>query len=36
MEEFVMGEENFNEGGAGFSSIVKKKEEKISMKNFLN
>ena len=22
MEEFVMGEENFNEGGVGFSSII--------------
>ena len=22
MEEFVMGEENFSEGGAGFSSII--------------
>ena len=26
MEEFVMGEENFNEGGAGFSSIIKTKK----------
>ena len=25
MEEFVMGEENFNEGGAGLSNIIKKK-----------
>ena len=23
MEEFVLGEENFNEEGAGFSSIIK-------------
>ena len=29
MEELFMGEENFNEGGAGFSSI-----EKINMKSF--
>ena len=25
IEEFVMGEENFHEGSAGFSSIIKKK-----------
>ena len=25
LEEFVMGEEKFHEGGAGFSSIIKKK-----------
>ena len=25
LEEFVMGEENFHEGSAGFSSIIKKK-----------
>ena len=25
MEEFIMREENFHEGGAGFSSIIKKK-----------
>ena len=32
MEEFVMGEDNFNEGGAGFSRIIKKNNEKINMK----
>ena len=26
LEEFVMGEENFHEGSAGFSSIIKKKQ----------
>ena len=26
IEEFVMGEENFHEGSAGFSSIIKKKQ----------
>ena len=26
LEEFVMGEENFHEGNAGFSSIIKKKK----------
>ena len=29
MEEFVMGLENFNEGGAGLSSIIEKKCEKF-------
>ena len=34
-EEFVMGEENFHEGSAGFTSIIKKKNnEKINMKKF--
>ena len=28
LEEFVMGEENFHEGRAGFSSIIKKKTMK--------
>ena len=27
MEELLMGEETFNEGGAGFSSIIKKKKQ---------
>ena len=27
LEEFVMGEEKFNEGGAGFSSIILKKKK---------
>ena len=32
MEEFVMGEENFNEGAPGFSSIIFKKDnEKIKL-----
>ena len=26
LQEFVMGEENFHEGSAGFSSIIKKKQ----------
>ena len=36
LEEYVMGEEKFNEGGDGFSSIVvkKKNNEKINMKKF--
>ena len=35
MEEFVMGGgENFHEGSAKFSSIIKKKNEKINMKKF--
>ena len=37
MKEFIMGKENFNEGGAGFSSNIKKKNnEKINMKSFFN
>jgi len=32
-EVYVMGEEKFNEGGAGFLSIIIKKE-KINMKKF--
>ena len=28
MEEFVMGKENFNETGVGFSSIIKKIKNK--------
>ena len=35
IEEFLMGEENFHEGSAGFSSIIKK-NEKIYMKSFFN
>ena len=35
LEEYVMGEEKFNEGGAGFSSIItKKNNEKTNMKKF--
>ena len=36
IEEFFMGEENFHEGSAGFSSIIKKKKnnEKINMIKF--
>ena len=28
MEEYTMGEEKYNEGGAGFSSIIIKNNEK--------
>ena len=36
VEKPVLGEENFNEGGAGFSSIIlKKNNEKINMKSFV-
>ena len=34
LEEFIMGEENVHEGSAGFSSIIKKNNEKINMKIF--
>ena len=35
LEEFVMGEEKFHEGRAGFSTIIEKKNnEKINMKKF--
>ena len=35
MEEFVMGKENFYEGGAGFFfNIFLKNNEKINMKKF--
>ena len=34
LEEFVMGEENFHEWSAGFSSTIKKNKEKINMKKF--
>ena len=34
IEKLLMGEENFNEGGAGFSSIIWKNNEKINMKSF--
>jgi len=36
MEEFIIGEENFNEGGAGFSSIIYRNSEKTNMKSFFN
>ena len=37
LEEYVMGEEKFNEKGGGFSSItIKKKNEKINTKKFFN
>ena len=37
MGEFVIGEENFYEGSAGFSSIIKKKNnEKINLKKALS
>ena len=34
MEEFVMVEENFHEGSAGFFSIFLKNHKKINMKTF--
>ena len=35
LEEYVMGEEKFNEKGAGFSSItIKKNNGKINIKTF--
>ena len=35
LEEYFMGEEKFNEKGAGFSSItIKKNNENINMKKF--
>ena len=34
MEEFIIGEENFHEGGAGFSSIIKKKMKNKYEKGF--
>ena len=35
LEEYLMGEKRFNEGGTGFSSIIiKKNNEKINMKKF--
>ena len=33
MEKLVMGEDNFNEGGAGFSGIIWKNNEIINMKS---
>ena len=33
IEEFVMREENFNEGSTGFSSIIKKNNDKINSLN---
>ena len=32
IEEFVMGEENFHDGSAGFLALFKKNNEKIIMK----
>ena len=35
LKEYLMGEEKFNEKGAGFSSItIKKNNENINMKRF--
>ena len=34
LEEYVMGEEKFNEKGVGFFRITIKKNEKINMKKF--
>ena len=37
LEEYFMGEEKFNEKGAGLSSItIKKNNENINMKSFFN
>ena len=36
MEKFVMGEENFHEGGEGFISKFSKNNENINMKSFFN
>ena len=36
IEEFVIGEENFNEGSAEFSSIIKKKMKNNYEKVFFN
>ena len=36
MEEFIMGKENFNGGGAWLSSIIEENNEKINMKSFFN
>ena len=37
LEEYFMGEEKFNEKGAGFSSItIKKNNENINMKKFFS
>ena len=33
LEEYFMGEEKFNEGGAGFSSIITKKNMKNKYEN---
>ena len=35
LEEYVMAEENFNEKGARFSSIIIKKNELFMLKHFL-
>ena len=35
-EELLMGEDIFNGGGTGLSSIIKKNNEKINMKSFLS
>ena len=36
LEKHVMGEEKFNEGGAGFSSIIIKKQLKNKYKKVLS
>ena len=36
IKEFVRGEENFHEGSAGFTSIIKKNNEKINIKIFFS
>ena len=34
LEKYVMGEQKFNEKGAGFSKIIIKKNKKINMEKF--
>ena len=36
LEEFVIGEGKFHEGRAGFSSIIKKNNEKNKYERFFN
>ena len=36
MEELIMREQIFHEGGAGFSSIIKKKRENKLKKSYFN
>ena len=36
LEEFIMGEENFHEGSAGFSSIIKNEQWKNKYEKFFS
>ena len=36
MEEFIMREKNFHEGGEGFSTTIEKKNEEIKLKKNFN